>query len=244
VRWIGQPGYARKVCVLNDAVREFLVAAGRKPDEIVVTGNPAFDVLSDPDVAQEGAAMRADEAWEGKRVVLWAEQVEPAIHPFDGRTGDPALPARALKTLLEWTAANEDAVLCIRPRAGQQMQLDALDPRLRGDDGKARADDGRVVVTGQDWPLAPLLHAVGTVVTMTSTVGLEGHLAGARLVQVTGSVFDEAMPLARFGVADAAVPLQELPAALDRVTRLPRRPLAQSGVAATSRVLSVLGDYL
>jgi N-acetyl sugar amidotransferase len=34
------------------------------------------------------------------------------------------------------------------------------------------------------------------VVTLTSTVGLEGRLAGARLVQVLGSVFDDAMPLA------------------------------------------------
>jgi hypothetical protein len=63
-------------------------------------------------------------------------------------------------------------------------------------------------------------------------------------VQVLGSVFDEAMPLARFGVADAAVPLPGLPEALDTVTRLPRRPLAQSGEAATGRVLSVLGEFL
>ncbi|MBC5768389.1 UDP-glycosyltransferase [Ramlibacter albus] len=237
VRWIGQPGYADRVCVLNEAVRDFLVAAGRKPEEMVVTGNPAFDVLSDPEVAQEGAALRADEGWDGKRVLLWAEQVEPAFHPFDGRPGDPTLPVRALQALVDWTAANDDAVLCIRPRPGQQMSLDALGPRLRG-------DDGRLVLTGQDWPLPPLLHAVSTVVTLTSTVGLEGHLAGARLVQVQGSVFDEAMPLARFGVADAAVPVAGLGEALDRVTRLGRRPLAQSGLAATGRVLSVLGAFL
>lgn len=237
VRWIGQPGYADRVCVLNEQVRDFLVAAGRAPEEIVVTGNPAFDVLFDPDVRQDGAALRDEEGWQGKRVVLWAEQVEPALHPFDGRPGDGTLPLRALQALADWVVTYDDAVLCIRPRPGQQFNLDALDSRLRGNDGK-------IIVTGQDWPLPPLLHAVDTVVTLTSTVGLEGHLAGARLVQVTGSVFDEAMPLERFGVADAAVPVAGLGEALDRVTRLGRRPLAQSGVAATSRVLSVLGDYL
>ena len=48
VRWIGQPGYADRICVLNEQVRQFLVAAGRGPDEVRVTGNPAFDVLRSP----------------------------------------------------------------------------------------------------------------------------------------------------------------------------------------------------
>jgi len=152
------------------------------------------------------------------------------LHPFDGRPGDTTLPARALQALVDWARANPDAVLCVRPRPGQAA------PEL--------PEGGQFILTGQDWPLPPLLHAVGTVVTMTSTVGLEGHLAGTRLVQVLGSVFDEAMPLARFGIADAAVPVDGLPGALDAVTRLGRRPLAQSGVAATGRVLSVLDAFL
>lgn len=230
VRWIGQPGYARKVCVLNDAVKDFLVAAGRRPEEIAVTGNPAFDTLADPAVREQGAALRAARGWDSKRVVLWAEQVEPAFHPFDGRPGDTTLPARALQVLLAWAQAQPDAVLCVRPRPGQAS------PALPAGNS--------FVLAGQDWPLPPLLHAVDTVVTLTSTVGLEGHLAGARLVQVLGSVFDDAMPLARFGIADAAVPLPQLAAALETVTRLARRPLAQSGVAATGRVLSVLGEFL
>src|SRR4051812_13827461 len=50
VRWIGQPGYADRICVLNAHVRDFLVRAGRQPDEVVVTGNPAFDALHAPAV--------------------------------------------------------------------------------------------------------------------------------------------------------------------------------------------------
>lgn len=85
-------------------------------------------------------------------------------------------------------------------------------------------------------PLPTLLHAVDLVVTLTSTVGLEGHLAGARVVQVQGSVFEEALPLARFAMADVAVALAQLDQALDRCSRLPRRaPVA--GALATPRVL-------
>jgi len=229
VRWIAQPAYAQRVCVLNEAVREFLVAAGRKPQEVVATGNPAFDALHVPGLAEQGARLRAGQGWQGKRVLLWPTQVEPALHPFDGTPGDPTLPDRALQVLVEWTLAQADVVLCVRPRAGQAL------PALPAHE--------RIVLTGQDWPLPPLLHAVDLVVTLTSTVGLEGHLAGARLVQVLGSVFDEAMPLARFGIADAAVPLAALPAALEAWSRAGRRSL-QGDSGATERVLAVLAGFL
>ncbi|MDB5861725.1 MAG: hypothetical protein JWQ76_5414 [Ramlibacter sp.] len=229
VRWIAQPGYARRVCVLNEAVRAFLVAAGRQPEEIVATGNPAFDALHAPELARQGAALRTARGWDGRRVLLWPAQVEPALHPFNGTPGDPTLPARALQALVTWTLANPAAVLCVRPRAGQALP--------------ALPSHQRIVVTGQDWPLPPLLHAIDLVVTLTSTVGLEGHLAGARLVQVLGSVFDEAMPLARFGIADAAVPLDTLPGALDHWSWAGRRTM-QGEAGATGRVLAVLHEFL
>jgi hypothetical protein len=229
VRWIGRKGYAQRVCVLNEAVRDFLLAAGRQPQEIVATGNPAFDALHAAGLAQQGAALRAARGWDGKRVLLWPSQVEPALHPFAGTPGDPTLPDRALQALVDWTLAQPDAVLCVRPRAGQAL------PPLPSHE--------RILLTGQDWPLPPLLHAVDLVVTLTSTVGLEGHLAGARLVQVLGSVFDEAMPLARFGIADAAVALQDLPTALDRWSRAGRRTM-QGETGATARVLALLADFL
>lgn len=230
VRWIGQPGYADRVCVLNDAVRAFLLAKGRQPGEVVVTGNPAFDALQAPGLREQGAALRARHGWASRRVLLWPAQVEPATHPFSGAAGDSTLPERALQCLVDWTLAQPDVVLCVRPRAGQG--LPALPPC------------GRILLTGQDWPLPPLLQAVDVVVTLTSTVGLEGHLAGARLVQVLGSVFDAAMPLARFGIADAAVPLEQLPAALQTWSRAGRRTGALTEAGASRRVLAVLDEFL
>ncbi|HSV36748.1 MAG TPA: UDP-glycosyltransferase [Ramlibacter sp.] len=230
VRWIGAADYAQRVCVLNEGVRDFLVAAGRTPEQVVVTGNPAFDVLSDTVHAQRGAQLRQQQGWQGRKVLLWPSQAEPAIHPFDGSLGDPALPQRVLDRLAAWTIAHEDAVLCVRPRAGEAA------PALPCSD--------RIVVTGQDWALAELLHATDVVVTLTSTVGLEGHLCGARLVQVLGSVFDAAMPLARFGVADAAVPLDGLDEALDRWTAAPRREAGGRPEGATQRVAAVLAEFL
>ncbi len=229
VRWIGLPGYSQRVCVLNAGVRQFLLDAGRGPGEVVVTGNPAFDALLDPGNTRRAHDLRRRHGWEGRRLLLWPNQAEPAVHPFDGRRGDPGLPGRVLARLCQWVMRQPDAVLCVRPRAGETMPALPAGPRM--------------VLTGQDWALPDLLHAVDTVVTLTSTVGLEGHLCGARLVQVRGSVFDDAMPLARFGIADAAVPLDGLDQALDRCTVLPRRDPAMTG-GATQRVVEVLAEFL
>lgn len=229
VRWIGQPDYADRVLVLNEAVRDFLVGAGRDPSQIRVTGNPAFDALAAPECAVAGAALREARGWSGRRVVLWVEQEEPARHPFDGRPGDPTLPARAREAVLRWALAQPDVTVCVRPRAGQ------VPPAL--------PDSAQVLLTGQDWPLHPLLHAVDAVVTLTSTVGLEGHLAGCRLIQVQGSVFDEAMPLARFGIADAAVPVDGLAQALQAWVGAGRLA-PRAGDSATARVLAEVDEFL
>lgn len=229
VQWIGQAGYASRVCVLNEAVRDFLIAAGRRPEEVVVTGNPGFDALNAPDAIAAGQQWREQRGWTNRRVLLWPTQVEPAVHPFDGRPGDPTLPGRALQQLVQWTLAHEDAVLCMRPRAGETP------PEVPVHE--------RIVITGQELALPALLHACDLVVTLTSTVGLEGHLAGCRLVQVTDSVFDEAMPLLRYGIADDAVPVQSLQPALDRWANTPRRT-AQNLTPATQCVLSQITAFL
>lgn len=230
VRWIGRPQYADAVCVLNEQVRQFLVDAGRQPGQVRVTGNPAFDALHDPAHAAAGKALRQARGWQGRRVLLWPEQAEPALHPFDGRAGDPTLPDRVRQSLLAWTLAHPDTVLCVRPRAGQAPPVLPNSPQI--------------CLTGQEWPLAPLLHAVDAVVTLTSTVGLEGHLTGARLVQINGSVFDDAMPLGRFGIADAVVSLPQLAAALEQCTGLGRRPLPAAQAFATERVAQVMAEFL
>jgi hypothetical protein len=229
VRWIGQPGYARSVCVLNESVRDFLVAAGRSPSDVAVTGNPAFDALLDPALARQGHALRSSRQWDGKRVVLWPTQVEPPLHPFDGRAGDPGLPQRALAQVAEWALGQPDVVLCVRARQGEPW------PSL--------PDHPRVVRTGQDWPLPPLLHAVDLVATLTSTVALEGRLAGCRVVQVRGSVFDDAMPLLRFGLADAQVDVDGLGTALQHWSRMPRQAPIHGGMA-TPEVLRVIRRFL
>ena len=230
VQWIGASDYADKVCVLNESVKHFLLSAGRTDHQVVVTGNPAFDDLANPIHVAAGTRLRQNHCWRGKHVLLWPTQVEPALHPFNGTPGDIDLPARALGQLIDWVLSRDDCVLCIRPRAGlASMSL---------------PDDPRIVVMGQDVGLAALLQAVDLVVTLNSTVGLEGHLAGTRLVQILGSVFDHAMPLKRYGIADEAVALEGIAAALDRCIRLARNPANLLQKNATGSVIEVIREFL
>ena len=230
IKWIGKPGYADKVCVLNESVKHFLLSAGREDSQVVVTGNPAFDDLANPIHVAAGASLRQQRSWGHKHVLLWPTQVEPALHPFNGTPGDIDLPGRALKQVIDWVLAKNDCILCIRPRAG-------LAPMVL-------PDDPRIVVTGQDVGLPSLLQAVDLVVTLNSTVGLEGHLAGTRLVQILGSVFDHAMPLKRYGIADEAVALDGLAGSLDRCINLPRNPPNYLQKNATGNVLEVIRGFL
>ena len=229
VKWIGEPDYADKVCVLNESVKHFLLSAGRTDRQVVVTGNPAFDDLANPVHVSAGASLRRDRNWGGKHVLLWPTQVEPAFHPFNGTSGDMDLPERALQVVTSWVMSRDDCVLCIRPRAG-------IAPLLL-------PDDQRIVITGQDVGLAALLQAVDLVITLNSTVGVQGHLAGTRLIQILGSVFDHAMPLKRYGIADEAVALDDLAAALERCIGLPRNPSNQLQENATDKVLKVIREF-
>ncbi len=92
-----------------------------------------------------------------------------------------------------------------------------------------------------------MLYATDLVVTLSSTVGLEGHLTGARVLQVLGSVFDHAMPMQAYGISDEAVPLDSpggaFEAALSRCITLPRRVVDHQS-RATDRVLQVLRTAL
>lgn len=225
-RRFAAPGYASAICVLNRFVRDVLVDAGARGDIVHCTGNPAFDVLRQPATRAAGRAIRERMRWQGKRVVLHPVQTFYPYHPIAGFWEGTDLPQRLRAALLAWAKGQDDVVVCIRPRP------DDTAPELE--------DQPNVLLTGRDWPLPALLNAVDMVATVNSTVGIEGSLAGARVVRVLGTPFDEATPWERFGLADQAVPLAALEPALDAVSRLPRRADGEDGELATDAVLRVL----
>jgi len=201
VAWIGQPDYANKVCVLTDSVKSLLLKAGRMEDEVVVTGNPAFDCLAAPALTVRSQELRLRKGWGGKKVILWCSQPEPDVHPFTGEKGDPELPfiiEKKIKEICDFHL-NESWMLVVRPHPSENMHF-------------------REQITGIDYcredELHALLKAVDVVVVMSSTVGLEAALLGKPVVSLNMSVFSSDMPLSEMGMALGVKDLNEIDEAI------------------------------
>lgn len=236
IAWIGQPGFCDRVCVLNEAVRRQLLAAGRGPDEVVVTGNPSFDALHAPAEQAAGRKLRAGLPADARQVAMWASQPELTSHPTaPGLVGDPRLPARILDELLAWSRQAPGRFLLVRPHPNEAI----------ADPGEPRA---RVFAAADGHGIAELLNACDALVTMTSTVAVQAHAMGLPVLQVRGSIYDHSMPLKAMGIAaecrEGAV-AQELDALL---AAGPAHPPAGGAGGATKRVaaqaLSVLAAPL
>ncbi|MDQ7059371.1 MAG: hypothetical protein Q9N62_13635 [Ghiorsea sp.] len=188
VAWIGERGYADKVCVLTDSVKRMLCDAGRLKGEVVVTGNPVFDRLANPDIRHEGQLLRKQKGWAGKKVVLWCSQPEPEKHPFTGEKGEPRLPLIIEEKLKEICDRHHDESwhLVVRPHPSEDMNQRQC---LKNVEYDAKEN------------LHPLLAAVDVVVVMSSTVGLEAVLLSKPLVSLDMSIFSKDMPFSTMGLS-------------------------------------------
>lgn len=232
VEWIGEPAFGSRVCVLSQSVKQFIQSAGRFEHEVVVTGNPALDRLARPSLRDEAENFRREKGWEGKKVILWASQPEPERHPFTGAKADPRLPRRVDQALLGVAERYPDWQVVIRYHPGE-----SVDP--------AEWPKQAYISTAND-DLATLLKSVDVVVTMTSTVGLEGLLLGKPLVTIDQSVFREDAPYANMGLARGVDDLNKLESALLETLSgswQPQEKLPKVGTAA-DRIFKIIEELL
>lgn len=197
VQWIGKPKYASKLCVLSEYVKAHFLASGRKENEVVVTGNPAFDVLADINVDQCRLHFRERKGWKREdKVVLWASNVESELHPFTGAVGDSKLPEKIEHALQKGIAEEGGWRLVIRPHPN-----DPRVPQLKATNAE--------LSTSND-PLEELLASVDCVVVTASTVGLQAALLGIPLVNVKMSIFAADVPYDQMGIAIGVESLEGL----------------------------------
>ncbi|MEM7209864.1 MAG: hypothetical protein AAF434_18735 [Pseudomonadota bacterium] len=202
IEWIREPQFASKICVISQGVKNFFERSGKNADEVLVTGNPALDRLSDPELDKRATEFKRDRGWGDKPVVLWASQPEPDRHPFTGDPGDPRLPRRVEQVLSEVAERRKDWILAIRYHPGES-------------ESRKTAPDN-AYISGFEDDLATLLKSVSVVITMTSTVGIEGVMLGKPLITVDTSVFREDAPYSAMGLSSGVSDLAHLEAAIDR----------------------------
>jgi len=196
VQWIGQPGYADKICVLNESVRKMFIDSGREPHEVVVTGNPAFDRLIKQETKLAGLKLKQEKNWnDGKINLLWASQPEPTKHPFNNKVGDPTLPRRIERELRSFVAKHDGYRLIVRYHPSETEKFEPQE---------------RVEFSPASENIAVLLNAVDIVVVLTSTVGLEAYLAKKLVISVDCSVFTLDAPFSKLGISRGVASPREL----------------------------------
>lgn len=231
IKWIAQQGYADRVCVLSDYVKETFISAGRGGDEIIVTGNPVFDKLLD--IRPEVGNRRLDEKLNTCRTILWASQPEPAIHPFTGKHGDSELPRNIDLVLIEIVKKHPEWKLVIRFHPSEEVYLGVLPENIK--------------ISPKNENLYDLLKRIDLVVTMTSTVGLEAALLGLPVVTIDMSVFTEDAPYSAMGISTGVTDLDLLEAAIIGIME----SKVVAGIAslpavgkATDKIIHVIYDLL
>ena len=155
-------GYGSKICVFNPYIRDRLLEVGRKPEEIVVTGNPAFDELfSSEYITLKKAYIQTYNLTKGK-TILWARSV---------MQGDLDIANAVEKKLIEFALENPDYSLVVRPHPNEP--------------GRSVPAAKNIILSDRTEKAAVVLHAADLVVTLYSTLGLEAYLLGKKVIQYT-----------------------------------------------------------
>lgn len=201
IQWIGEKDFCTSVCVISDSVKRMMVDYGRRDEDVYVTGNPAFDRLARTSLEEESCVFRANLNVVDKKIILWASQPEPAVHPFTGVEGNPVLPRIIEKKLIEIVQDRDDLLLIVRHHPGENVECNY--------------DYKNVYFSSSD-DLAVTLKASDLVITMTSTVGVEGVLLNKPLITVDTSIFQADAPYSDMKLSIGIRDLSELEVSINR----------------------------
>jgi hypothetical protein len=195
--------HAERIAVLSDATRRNLQQAGVPRERIVVTGNPAFDGLTDADANAAADRFRAERGWGDRPVVLWAGHMEP--DDGDPRWAGAALGNAVQEVLLRWLQAQDVGCLAIRyhPNEWHRFERPPAHPRLHWSQPDREG-------------LMPVLAAADVVIVQATTVGAQAHAAGKQLLALGFSplVQRSGMDYAKLGMGVAVPDLDAVPALL------------------------------
>jgi len=225
VEWIGRSGYADQICVLSEYVKNILIKHERVASEIIVTGNPAFDSLKTYKNKSNYFRQKYGISNQSK-VILWASQPEPNIHPFTGEKGVPQLPENIESHLVDIATKNPEYRIIFRLHPSEHRKYSNL-PK-------------NVYVSRPDDSLYEQLALSDVVLTMSSTVGLEAAIIGKDLITIDLSVFTKDAPYSEMGLSYGVKNLYELENLLKKKFKIETKIKNEISLNATKNVVEVL----
>lgn len=174
--WFSDQNFATKICVPSNFAKEVLIKNGRASDDIVITGNPAFDNLV---LASKDQKKPKNFSYR----VLWASQPEPEYLAENDSYGDPLLPIKIESKLIEIFNTRRDWKLIIRNHPNET-------PREYPD---------YIEISNNDEMLSVLLPTIDLVLTCTSIVGFEALILGKGFITIDKSVLTPMLPFSKYG---------------------------------------------
>lgn len=231
--WLNEAGYGDKICVLAERKKQTLIERGRPTEEIVVTGNPAFDELSQRHPQAEVDAYRQQKGWQDHQIVLWAMCNEPQTHPLTDATSLYAdLNVEILAQCRAYVDSHPKVKIILRPHPSQALAFDNLPANIE--------------VDLRDVEIKLLLQSVDAVMTTVSTMGFEALYLDKPLVTVDLSVFTAYMSYSAMQLSIGAKQLTDIGKCLDQALGgawTPPGSLPEAG-QATKRVVEQVNQLL
>lgn len=185
--WLVDPGYADRILVLNEQVRQSFIDAGHAAAKVIATGNPALE----PMFALRG---KRPPRTPGQRInILFADQ--PASRE------NAEIFSATYQALAELAKRRRDWIISVR---------------LHPSNVHANVEIAAPLKLQDRCTLEEALLSSDVVVTHGSTLGLEAAIAGVPVVQVLGSSVATATRFDEKGLAVAAETPDDLEHAITR----------------------------
>lgn len=198
-------------CVISETVRQRLLARGFLPDEVVVTGNPAFDGLFSADNDAKAKQFLRDRRWQGLSPILWTGHIEPGVSGTNDKFAGPGLGLAVEQALRRFVQARSDLALIVRYHPNEWHHF----PRLPKQERVYFSMPARE-------PIHPLVLASRAVVVQNSTVGLESAIASRHVVSLEfAASVRNSFSLAKMAVSVPCHQLTDLTSILDRILSEP-----------------------
>lgn len=177
--WVGVPGYGTKVCLLSNHVKEIFKKFGRPDSEIIVTGNPLFDILAKEETKIRADLFRQERNWTKSRpVILWASPGFASNFPQ----------YISIESFSEFALNHPEYDFIIRPHPNEKFP-------------QTLQSTSNIYYSFQEDDINTVLSAVDVVVTMTSTVGVGAVIAQKPLICIDAGEYNNDAPYVKYGMA-------------------------------------------
>ena len=202
-KWLKDRNFANYLFVINKEVKNMLVKLGRPKEDIIITGNPAFDSIFDSsNLASANQYKKLNRINPAHKVILYASSPEPKTHPFNKKTGDIELPAKIERILLEYVNKNKNVSLILRRHPSQNQNIEISE---------------RVFKSNLETSFNVMVHVPDLIIQVASTTGMQAILAKKLLLNIDCSIFTEDTPYTSMGLGVGVDSLEELPDAITKI---------------------------